>query len=136
MRCKGAVSVTMRRMAFLLQFTPLQCHLLQGTVVTGLRKPKEEGFDFQITHCLLGQQLEILLLFLFAWKLNCPTGESIKAMLTLGSICRVWQVGKKQGCGSELCAGQNRGLLRDTGADHQPFFQKMTPTEFALALKE
>lgn len=124
MRCKDAVSVIKRRMAILLQFISVQYYLLQGTVVTSLKKPKEEALDFQITCCLLDHQLEILFSFLFAWKLNCPAGETIKAMLMLGSICRVWQVGKKQGCGLELCAGQNKELLRDMGADQQPFVRR------------
>lgn len=32
--------------------------LLQGTVGTGLRRPKKEEFSFQILHCFLSQQLE------------------------------------------------------------------------------
>lgn len=41
--CKALVSLPQQKVAILLQFTPDNCHLLWGVVVTDLRKPRKRG---------------------------------------------------------------------------------------------
>lgn len=130
MRCKGSCFCYTEEGGNSAPVYTRQLSFALGNCCYWFEKAKEEGIqlDFQILHCLLGQLLrEKKNNLCFAWKLNCYIEETI-AIITLGSACRVREVGKKRGCGSKLCARQDEELLPDA-QDHQQL------CEFVLALK-